>query len=69
MTKVLKKLVTCANCEAKSEQLMVYSVNFALGKKENNEKLINHQQVCPNCDYTAPLIYLKPKPETESENN
>ncbi len=56
MTRVLKKIVKCIKCGKESEQLMIYSVNFNLGKKEDNEKLVNHQQVCPHCNYTAPMI-------------
>ena len=37
MTKVGKKKVKCVECGAESEQLIVYSVNFSLGKKEHNE--------------------------------
>lgn len=52
MTKVVKKIVKCAKCGTESEQLLVYSVNFMLGDKENNKKLLQHQQVCPKCNYT-----------------
>ena len=52
MTKVLKKMVKCAKCGKESEQLIVYSVNFNLGKREDNEALIRHQQVCPHCNYS-----------------
>lgn len=63
MTKILKKQVKCANCGVESEQIVVYSVNFSLGTVEDNEKLMQHKQVCPNCNYTAPNISIK------SENN
>lgn len=53
MTKVIKKNVKCAKCGTESEQMIVYSVNFSLGKREDNEKLMNRKQVCPNCNYTA----------------
>ncbi len=52
MTKVSKKIVKCVKCETESEQLIVHSVNFMLGVKKDNEKLIRHQQVCPKCNYT-----------------
>lgn len=52
MTKVGKKNVRCAKCGAESKQLIVYSINFMLGTKESNEKLMKHQQVCPKCNYT-----------------
>ena len=58
MTKVVKKLVKCAKCGVESEQLIVYSVNFSLGKKEDNERLLRHQQVCPKCNYTATNISI-----------
>ncbi len=56
MTKVSNRVVKCARCGEESEQLIVFSVNFSLGKKEDNEKLMRHQQVCPKCNYTAPDI-------------
>ena len=34
MTKVGKQLVKCAKCGKESEQLIIYSVNFSLGKKK-----------------------------------
>lgn len=52
MTKVTNNLVKCAKCGEESKQLTVYSVNFRLGTKEDNERLMNHQQVCPKCNYT-----------------
>ena len=53
MTKVAKKLVKCAKCGAESEQLFVYSVNFSLGTKDDNEKLMKYKQKCPKCGYEA----------------
>lgn len=52
MTKVAKIPVKCAKCGAESYQLIVQSVNFMLGTKEDNERLMKHQQVCPKCNYT-----------------
>ena len=43
MTKVAEKTVKCIKCGAESEQLVVYSVNFNLGSKEENEKLMKHK--------------------------
>lgn len=53
MTKVIKKEVMCYQCKRLSEQLFVCSINFNIGKKEDNDKLVNHQQVCQHCQYTA----------------
>lgn len=53
MTKVVKKTVKCIKCGNESEQLIVYSVNFALGSKEDNERLMRNVQKCPNCGYEA----------------
>lgn len=52
MTKASKKMVKCAKCKTESEQIVVYSVNFMLGNKKDNECLKRHQQVCPKCNYT-----------------
>ena len=52
MTKVGKKKVKCVKCGTESEQLIVYSANFSLGTKEQNEALLKNQQKCPNCGYT-----------------
>lgn len=56
MTKVLKQKIKCAKCGIESEQLVVYSINFSLGSKEDNKKLMEHKQVCPNCNYSAKNI-------------
>lgn len=53
MTKIGKKYVKCIKCGTESEQIIIYSVNFSLGTKENNEKLIQHKQKCPHCGYEA----------------
>ena len=63
MTKVGKKIVKCANCGKESEQLLVYSVNFMLGSKEDNAKLIENKQKCPNCGYEA--VDISKKEETK----
>lgn len=52
MTKVGHIKIKCAKCGFESQQVLVYSVNFMLGKKEDNETLMKHQQVCPKCNYT-----------------
>ncbi len=53
MTKVSRNIVKCIKCGAESEQLTVYSVNFALGTKEQNEALMKNKQKCPNCGYES----------------
>ena len=53
MTKVVERMVTCIKCNKDSEQLIVFSVNFSLGTKEDNEKLMARKQVCPHCNYEA----------------
>jgi len=59
MTRVAKKLVKCANCGEESEQLIVFSINFTLGSKEYNQKLMEHKQKCPKCGYEASDISKK----------
>ncbi len=59
MTKVVEKKVRCAKCGVESNQMIVYSVSFLFGTKEDNEKLMNHQQTCPNCNYKAADISIK----------
>ena len=59
MTKVVKKFVKCANCGKESEQFSVLSVNFLLGYKEDNEKLMKHMQKCPECGYESVDISKK----------
>jgi len=59
MTKVMKQMVTCSKCNKESEQVVVYSVNFSLGKKEDNIKLMNAQQKCPYCNYEDHDISVK----------
>jgi len=61
MTKVTKESVKCAACGVESEQMIVHSVNFALGSAQDNEKLMQHQQVCPSCGYQAPNISVRKK--------
>lgn len=53
MTKVIKNIVKCSKCGKESEQLIICSVNYLLGTKEDNHKLINHKQKCPYCNYEA----------------
>lgn len=61
MTKILTDIVRCIKCGKTSEQMQVMSVNFNLGTKESNEKLMNHMQKCPHCGYEAPMISEQPK--------
>ena len=65
MTKVATKIVKCANCGKESEQLLVFSVNFSLGSKEDNEKLMKHMQKCPECGYEAVDISKKETVESK----
>ena len=51
MTKVSKRIIKCIKCGKESEQLLVFSVNYSLGNKESNDRLIKHQQKCPYCGY------------------
>ena len=53
MTNVRKEKVKCVKCGAESEQLIVCSVNFSLGEEEENKKLMEYKQKCPNCSYEA----------------
>lgn len=64
MTKVVRKNVTCFKCGKSSEQMIVYSVNYSLGSKEANDRLVNHLQKCPYCGYEARNISLKPPKKT-----
>ena len=59
MTRIGKRIVKCIKCGTESEQLVIYSVNFNLGSKESNEKLMNHLQECPKCGYKAVDISRK----------
>lgn len=67
MTKVGKKKVKCVKCGTESEQLIVYSVNFSLGTKEQNEALMKNQQKCPNCGYEAMDISIDFSKEKENK--
>ena len=69
MTKVGRKSVKCAKCGAESEQLIVYSVNFGLGPKDANERLMKHKQVCPKCNYTNFDISILINDEEEGTQN
>ncbi len=51
MTKIGKEIIICSNCNQTSEQLIVYSINYALGQKEDNDRLVTHLQKCPHCGY------------------
>jgi len=53
MTKVIKNIIKCSKCGKESEQQIVCSVNYLLGTKEDNDKLMNHKQKCPYCNYEA----------------
>lgn len=53
MTKVLNNPVKCAKGGYESDQLIVCSVNFSLGIKEDNENLMNHMQKYPICGYES----------------
>ncbi len=61
MTKVAEKIVKCIKCGEESKQLIVYSVNFSLGSKEDNEELMRHVQKCPKCGYEAVDISIEDK--------
>jgi ribosomal protein S27AE len=69
MTKVVRKTIQCVKCGKESEQMAIYSVNFALGDKADNENLMKHQQVCPHCGYTAKTIDIEEPAESESIRN
>lgn len=64
MTKVVRRMVKCVKCGTESEQFIVYSVNFNLGSREDNEKLMRHTQKCPKCGYEAIDISV----ETKNQN-
>ncbi|MBO4245737.1 MAG: hypothetical protein J5892_03240 [Bacilli bacterium] len=66
MSKVVRKQVKCIKCGEESEQLIVYSVNYLLGTKEDNDRLMQHKQKCPKCGYEAPDIS---KEEIKNTNN
>lgn len=51
MTKVSRILIKCCKCDKESEQLLVFSVNYLLGDKESNDKLMGYSQKCPFCGY------------------
>ena len=53
MTQIEKEMIKCAKCGEESEQFIVYSVNYLLGLKEENDKLMHHKQKCPKCGYEA----------------
>mgnify|MGYP004543556459 FL=1 len=53
MSDISREVVKCAKCGKESPQMIVYSVNYLLGDKESNDKLIEHKQKCPYCEYEA----------------
>ncbi len=53
MSDISREVVKCAKCGKESPQVIVYSVNYSLGDKESNDKLIEHKQKCPYCEYEA----------------
>lgn len=53
MSDISREKVKCAKCGKESQQLVVYSVNYSLGDKETNDKLVSHKQKCPYCGYEA----------------
>ena len=53
MSDISREIVKCAKCGKESSQMVVYSVNYSLGDKESNDKLINYKQKCPYCNYEA----------------
>lgn len=53
MSDISRKVVKCAKCGKESPQIIDYSVNYSLGDKESNDKLIEHKQKCPYCEYEA----------------
>jgi predicted nucleic-acid-binding Zn-ribbon protein len=61
MTKVARQKVKCIKCGKESEQMIVFSVNFNLGSRESNEKLMKHMQKCPHCGYESQNISLDTK--------
>ena len=65
MTQIIRRIVECARCGDKSPQILVCSVNFSLGSKEDNEKLMKHLQKCPNCGYEA--VDISKKEDAESK--
>lgn len=53
MSDISREVVKCAKCGKESPQMIVYSVNYSLGDKESNDKLIEHKKKCPYCEYEA----------------
>lgn len=69
MTDISKETVKCDKCGKESQQLVVYSVNYSLGDKESNDKLMNHNQKCPHCGYEAGRIDLSNKYNIDVDDN
>ena len=56
MTKVVLRKIVCKKCGKESDQADVCSVNFLLGSKKDNKKLLKAKQTCPHCGYSAKHI-------------
>lgn len=56
MTKVVLRKIVCKKCGKDSDQAEVCSVNFLLGSKKDNKKLLKAKQTCPHCGYSAKHI-------------
>lgn len=67
MSDISREVVKCAKCGKESPQMIVYSVNYSLGDKESNDKLIEHKQKCPYCEYeTIDISVLNDKLERKT---
>lgn len=67
MSDISREVVKCAKCGKESPQMVVYSVNYSLGDKESNDKLIEHKQKCPYCEYeTIDISVLNDKLERKT---
>lgn len=70
MSDISREVVKCAKCGKESPQMIVYSVNYSLGNKESNDKLIEHKQKCPYCEYeTIDISVLNDKLERKTLEN
>lgn len=67
MSDISREVVKCAKCGKESPQMIVYSVNYSLGNKESNDKLIEHKQKCHYCEYeTIDISVLNDKLERKT---